>query len=145
MTNNAAVLEKECIQSTEEKVYDSQEYYVVLERQSDVDFGISVYHENQTKLTRKEIIEEANGYFEDLDLSDVNEDWVDEVVDLEENGYYVLFDTMTPVDIKVSVYPDRDVEWTREQIVESALSTLKEYNIKTVNEETVCYIQETIY
>jgi hypothetical protein len=48
----------------EEKVYSVQEYLVKYDF-GKVEVNVYVYHENQTKLTTEEIVEEARGYLED--------------------------------------------------------------------------------
>lgn len=50
------------------KVYKIQSYLVIFDTRSPVDIHISVYHENQTKLTREEIIKETIGYAEDVGI-----------------------------------------------------------------------------
>lgn len=61
--------EKVCLNcgGMEEKVYEEQTYLVKFDLGL-VDVNISVHHQNQTELTREEIIEEALGYAEDAGI-----------------------------------------------------------------------------
>ncbi len=49
-------------------IYDVQEYQVLFELTSKVDLVVNVYHQNTTKLTGHEILEEALGYLEEAKL-----------------------------------------------------------------------------
>jgi hypothetical protein len=51
-----------------EKVYKVQSYVVKFDTVTPVDISVNVYHENQTQLTREEIIAEALGYLQDLNI-----------------------------------------------------------------------------
>lgn len=132
MTNMIATLEKETNQTTEEKVLDTQQYCVVFDTKTVVDLGVSVYHENQTKLTREEIIEEAIGYFKDFDVSYIDESWVDDVEALNERQSYVVCEATSCIEVRVSVEKKEKVELTREEIIEKALTSLREDDFKEV-------------
>lgn len=51
-----------------EKVYNVQSYLVKFNLGNPVDVNINVYHENQTELTREEILEEAFGYAKEVGI-----------------------------------------------------------------------------
>lgn len=61
------------------KVYEEQEYVVKFDMGNPVDVTICVHHENQTKLTRQEIIQEALGYAEEVGF-DITEQQVYEII-----------------------------------------------------------------
>lgn len=51
-----------------ELIYNIQEYRVKFDLGNPVEISIGVYHENQTELTRDEIIAEALGYAHEVKL-----------------------------------------------------------------------------
>lgn len=51
-----------------EKVYKVQSYLVKCDMGNPVDVNINVYHEDQTELTREEIIEEAFDYAKEVGI-----------------------------------------------------------------------------
>ncbi|MCM3603208.1 hypothetical protein M3175_20935 [Robertmurraya korlensis] len=61
-------IEQEQEPTSNEIIYKEQEYKVHFDTCTPVDISITVYHQEQTELTREEIIEEALGYAEDLGL-----------------------------------------------------------------------------
>jgi hypothetical protein len=65
-----------------EKVIPVQSYVVKFDMGNPVDLHINVYHEEQTKLTREEIVEEALGYAEEIGI-EVTEKEVYEIIELE--------------------------------------------------------------
>lgn len=52
-----------------QKIYNEQSYIVEVDMGNPVTIEINVWHQNQTELTRDEIIEEAIGYAEEIDVS----------------------------------------------------------------------------
>jgi hypothetical protein len=50
------------------KVYKNQQYLVQYDTNSPVELRVVVEHFNQTLLTKNEIIEESNGYLEDMGI-----------------------------------------------------------------------------
>lgn len=64
-----------------ETTFKTQSYDVKFDL-GKVDISINVYHENQTQLSRKEIIDEAMGYADDANL-DLKESDIYEIVTLE--------------------------------------------------------------
>jgi hypothetical protein len=66
-----------------EKIIPVQSYVVKFDMGNPVDLHINVYHEEQTKLTREEIIEEALGYAEEIGIK-VTEREVYEIVELQD-------------------------------------------------------------
>lgn len=68
------------------KIYKVQSYLVKFNMGNPVDININVYHENQTELSRDEIITEALGYAEEVGIefceNQLNEI---EVLEMKEN------------------------------------------------------------
>lgn len=64
-----------------EKVYKVQSYVVKFDL-GPVDVNVNVYHENQTELSREEILEEAFCYLEDVKI-ELKEEEIFEIETLE--------------------------------------------------------------
>lgn len=65
-----------------ERIYSVQSYLVKFDIGNPVEVSVSVYHENQTELTKDEILEEAMSYIKEVNI-DLTEKDVYEIVTLE--------------------------------------------------------------
>lgn len=65
-----------------ERIYSVQSYLVKFDMGNPVEVSVSVYHENQTELTKDEILEEAMSYIKEVNI-DLTEKDVYEIVTLE--------------------------------------------------------------
>ncbi len=92
-----------------EKVYKVQSYVVKFDTVTPVDISVNVYHENQTQLTREEIIAEALGYLQDLKI------------EMEEKDIYEI-ETRQKDDEEQSQEEEEDIDEQEEQLKELAYS-----------------------
>ena len=87
-------------------IYSVQSYLVKFDMGNPVDVNINVYHQDQTVLTRKEIIEEALGYAEEIGF-DITEQDIFEIETLEKttknnaNSYTVQTEWIMRADVTV--------------------------------------------